>query len=196
MSMMSLENLKFPQLQNDNNDNSQEFHHLLMDLFGTTEDNTLCMLHILACIVNNKSNNVIQNLIDTVPQGQLIFMERSSRSRMMFLHKAYQKNGSDNVINKLIDVGGKELILKIDNGIHTALHLAWYKNCASDNVIFQLFIKECLSLINLTKSSIQKSSHHVQEYILLFKNIASDTVRTEGSSKFQSKIKLIYSQTI
>lgn len=134
MFTMLRENLKFPQLENVTDDNPQELHHLLMNLFGTTEDNTLSMIHIFACILSNKSNNLIKNLINNSAQGQSIFMERWGRAGMTLLHWVCHNNASDDVIDKLIDVGGRKLVMATDKFERSALQLAFHTN-ASDNII-------------------------------------------------------------
>ncbi len=54
MFMMSRDNLKFHQLENADDNNHQQLHRLLIDMFSDTqtEDNELRMIHALACMVN------------------------------------------------------------------------------------------------------------------------------------------------
>jgi hypothetical protein len=125
MCMMSRDNLKFHQLENVDDNDHKQLHRLLIGMFRSdtpTEDNELRMVHVLACMVNEKSDNVIANLIDTrATERQAIFMERMGDFECTALSLACHYNASIDTINALIAIGGRELVMMTDADGYTVL---------------------------------------------------------------------------
>jgi ankyrin repeat protein len=133
MCAMSNQNLKFPQLEDVDSNNLQELHLRLMDLFGTNEDNVLSMVHIFACIVNSKSIDVIESLIDiSTILGESVVMERMNEHGATILHLSCKYNATIDLINKLISIGGKDFVMITNNVGETALHTACSVNASID----------------------------------------------------------------
>lgn len=126
MCSMSNHNLKVPQLESVDSDNPQELHYPLMNMFGNDDDNTLSMIHILACIVNNRSIDVIKTLIDTSSAitGESTVVKEQMNFGATVLHLACSYSASIGVINKFLSIGGRDLVMATDFGGSTALQSA------------------------------------------------------------------------
>ena len=76
------------------------------------------------------------------------------------LHLACWNNASIEIILKLIEVGGRELVMKNDNDGYTALHLACLRN-ASIEIILKLMLQFCQTFLsdNVVKSRKPKKSY-------------------------------------
>jgi ankyrin repeat protein len=165
MCVMSNQNLKFPQLENVNCNNPQELHNRLIALFGTNEENTLCVIHILACIVNRKPIDVIESLIDTrTTPGKLMVIEKIDKSGDTVLHfSCMHIVSSIDIINKFIDLGGRDLIMTTDNDGRTAFDAACAGNL-SINIINILIDVGGRDLV-MTTSSDGRTALYISCYI-------------------------------
>jgi ankyrin repeat protein len=153
MFKMSRDNLKLHDLENVDDNDHQQLHRLLIEMFSDTptEDNELRMVHVLACMVNKKSDNVISNLIDTsATERQAIFMERMGDSEYTALHLACRYNASIGTINALLAIGGRELVMMINTYERTALHEACRNNASVDtiNALIAIGGRELVMMIN------------------------------------------------
>lgn len=131
---MSKKNLKFPQI--DRTDNPDEVKRKLIELFGVDEDKKLSILHLIACAVNRKSEDQTKKIFDYKSMKQQL--RQLNDYGESALHLACSKRASIEVINKITDVGGLELVLERDSGGYTALHNACICKASSDNIEFLL----------------------------------------------------------
>jgi hypothetical protein len=71
------------------------------------------MIHTLACITNNKSDDVTNNLIDTSKaQKRSVVMERmDDRCQSTMLHHTCSNYAFADINDKLIDIGGREFVM-------------------------------------------------------------------------------------
>ena len=133
MFIMSKKNLKFPQLINEGNDLCRLYQQLA-NLFGT-KDKPLSLLHIIASVVSNISNDVIEALIDIHGKETIDDeLQHTGLNGDTILHYAFVEKASIDVIKKIIDIGGRDLVMKKDNDGYTALHDACIYHASSESI--------------------------------------------------------------
>jgi hypothetical protein len=93
------------------------------------------------------------------------------------LHLAWYRDPPDNIIKAMIDIGGKELVIKIDINDRTALHWACY-NGASYNIIRMLIEVGGKDLVMAKNDNGNTALHDLCWFI-------------EGHTKVAEKVKLI-----